>query len=208
MMVYGLPLLVERFYPSGNVHRDPRPFRSVNHIEGLPKQELSQAEKTQLKEANILVKRTCTAAAYQNRNKRPWGKENPKHPDDKPQLWMMPLMIKLEDLGGVELTDFDQCRTGLATTKPTRLMTKRLPLDELKHLKCNHEKVKRTREDGTIYYAAHGNTVQKWVEGPDGRQRASKAQGEYTEELCRIIARAFQRTSSLEWRQRELQEPL
>ena len=47
------------------------------------------------------------------------------------------------------------------------------------------------RTSGT--YRAHENTVQKWVEGPDGRQRTSKAQGEHAEEL---------------WRSAEIQEPL
>eukprot|EP00435_Cladocopium_sp_Y103_P017556 s2656_g4.t1 len=187
----------------------PRPLRSVQHIEGLPSAQLTQSEQKQVKEANILVKRSYTAAAYQNKCKKPWGLENPKHPDDKPQLWMMPLIVKLAEVRDVIKVDFDQCRTGLSTTKPTRLLVKRIDLSELAGLRCNHEKTERTRSDGSKYMAAHDNTVQKWVEGPSGRQRASKSQGEYTEELCTIIARAFHATTDKEWRQRELhQEPL
>ena len=90
--------------------------------------------------------------------------------------------------------DFDQCRTGLETTKPTRLLIKRIKLDHLKGLRCNHERRERTRPDGSTYVSAHETVVQRWVDGPTGRVRASKEQGEYTITLCKAIARAFQET--------------
>ena len=170
----------------------PRPLRTKEHIEGLPDNQLTEAERKQLKTANTLVKRTYTAAAYQNRAKKPWGIENPKHPDDKPQLWQMPLMQTLAKLRNVEAVDFDQCRTGLETTKPTRLLVKRIKLDSLQGLRCSHVKKQFTRPDGTTYTAAHESTVQRWIDGPTGRQRASKSQGEYTITLCKAIAKAFQ----------------
>lgn len=187
----------------------PRPLRSLERIEGLPHADLTASEVTILKEANILVKRTYTAAAYQNRNKKPWGIENPKHPKEKPQLWYMPLIKNLAKLRAVEEIDFDQCRTGLDTTKPTRLLVKRLNLDELKGLRCNHEVQTFKKPDGTEYRSAHESTVQRWVEGPKGRERASKSQGEYTEELCKVLARAFHATADPQWLKGELQmEPL
>ena len=169
----------------------PRPLRSKEHIEGLPQDQLTEGEIKQLKTANVLVKRTYTAAAYQNRAKKPWGVENPKHPDDKPQLWQMPLMQALAKLRNVEAVDFDQCRTGLGTTKPTRMLVKRIKLDSLRGLRCNHVMKQHTRPDGSTYTAAHESTVQRWIEGPTGRQRASKAQGEYSVTLCKILAKAF-----------------
>eukprot|EP00435_Cladocopium_sp_Y103_P069852 s1426_g34.t1 len=105
----------------------PRPLRSVEHIEGLPPSQLTMSEQKQVKEANILIKRTYSAAAYQNRAKKPWGLENPKHPDDKPQIWQMPLIRKLAELRNVDMVDFDQCKTGLETTKPTRLLIEDQP---------------------------------------------------------------------------------
>ena len=100
-------------------------------------------------------------------------------------------MQTLAKLRNVEAVDFDQCRTGLETTKPTRLLVKRIKLDSLQGLRCNHVKKQFTRPDGSTYTAAHESTVQRWVDGPTGRQRASKAQGEYTITLCKIIVKAF-----------------
>ena len=57
----------------------PRPLRSAEHIEGLLHSQLTEAEIKQLKVANVLVKRTYTAVAYQNKVKKPWCVENPKH---------------------------------------------------------------------------------------------------------------------------------
>eukprot|EP00435_Cladocopium_sp_Y103_P048501 s1115_g14.t1 len=76
--------------------------------EGLPPNQLTESEQKQVKEANLLIKRTYTAAADQNRAKKPWGLENPKHPDDKPQIWQMPLIRKLAELRNVDTVDFDQ----------------------------------------------------------------------------------------------------
>lgn len=184
----------------------PRPLRSVDRIEGLPEEQLSTQELDQLLTANILVKKSYTAIAYQNRAKKSWGLENPKHNDDKPQLWMMPEIKILAGLRGVRHADFDQCRTGLETTKPTRFLYKRMDLSKLDGLRCNHERRVLSRPDGSTYTAAHEPVVQKWVDGPRGRQRASKSQGEYTEELCGIIAGAFHSAASQEWLQEELQQ--
>ena len=174
----------------------PRPLRSIDRIEGLPEEQLSTQELDQLLTANILVKKSYTAIAYQNRAKKSWGLENPKHSDDKPQLLMMPEIKILAGLRGVRHADFDQCRTGLETTKPTRFLYKRMDLSKLDGLRCDHERRVLSRPDGSTYTAAHESVVQKWVDGPKGRQRASKSQGEYTEELCGIIAGAFHSAAS------------
>ena len=187
----------------------PRPLRSIQAIEGLPKDQLTDAEFKQVEEANELVKVSYIAAAYQNRAKKPWGIENPRHHPDKPQIWYMPLFKKLAELRGVQIVEFDQCRTNLPTTKPTRFMVKRLDFNSLDGKRCNHPKTEHKRPDGSTYMSAHGSTVQKWVDGPKGRERASVSQGEYTEDLCGIIAMAFHDTADEGWLERELhQEPL
>ena len=155
----------------------PRPLRSIQAIEGLPKDQLTDAEFKQVEEANELVKVSYIAAAYQNRAKKPWGIENPRHHPDKPQIWYMPLFKKLAELRGVQIVEFDQCRTNLPTTKPTRFMVKRLDFNSLDRKRCNHPKTEHKRPDGSTYMSAHGSTVQKWVDGPKGRERASVSQG-------------------------------
>lgn len=189
----------------------PRPLRSVQKIEGFAKEDLTQAEHKQFKEANILVDRSAEAASAQDENGMPWGLENPLHDPEKPQLWMMPKIQQLANRRGVREVVFDQCRTGLTATKPTKLLFKMLDLNELNGLRCNHTHRTFTRKDGTTYRAAHESTVQKWVTGPDGRgQRASKAQGEYTPELSELLAMAFHHTlKGSPWLKLQLQkEPI
>lgn len=67
----------------------------------------------------------------------------------------MPLIKTLAELRNLETVDFDQCRTGLETTKPARLLIKRIKLDHLKGLRCDHIKREFTRADGTKYTALH-----------------------------------------------------
>ena len=111
----------------------PRPLRSKDHIEGLPRSQLTESYRIRDEAAQGgQHPGEDTAAADQNKVKNPWGIENPMHPED-----------------------FDQCRTGLATTKPTRLLIKRIKLDALKNLRCDHAKKQFTRPDGTTCTSAH-----------------------------------------------------
>eukprot|EP00435_Cladocopium_sp_Y103_P011679 s3840_g3.t1 len=200
----------ETFSPLREKPPGPRVLRTVEHIEGLPRNTLTQAEQKQLKESNILVRRTSSAAEAQDKTGGPWGVENPDHKDGKPSLWQMPTMVKLIDEKADGDVRFDQCMTGLQTTKPTRLVTKRMELTELHNLRCNHPIQEVTKDDGSKYRAAHPSTVQRWVTKPDGtRERASKSQGQYTAQLSEIIARAFHATQAgAQWLQDELDREL
>ena len=109
---------------------------------------------------------------------------------------------------GVDTTRFDQCITGLETTKPTQLCTEKLDLSALKNKRCNHEKQVWTRDDGTTFQAAHNPTVQRWVEVDGKRQRASKSQGEYTPLLSKILAVAFHRNIDDQWKMDQLSKEL
>ena len=72
------------FSPLREKQPGPRPLRSVEHIAGLPKSQLTQSEQKQLKEANIMVSRSATAVVIQRGGGRAWTLENPEHPDGKP----------------------------------------------------------------------------------------------------------------------------
>lgn len=187
----------ETFSPLREKQPGPRVLRTLEHIQGLPKEGLTLAEQKQVKESNILVSRTASAASAQSVHNKPWGIENPDHGEDKPSLWLMPAIQKLVTEKADADTRFDQCMTGLATRKPTRLASKGISLHKLKDLRCNHPPQQQTRADGTVYQAPHASTVQQWVINSQGhRERASKSQGEYTTELSEILARAFHATQS------------
>lgn len=187
----------ETFSPLREKPPGPRVLRTLECIQGLPRSQLSAAEQKQLKESNILISRTASAANAQTAAGHPWGLENPDHGSERPSLWDMPQIQDLANRKADGDTKFDQCRTGLETTKPTRLLTRGLNLSTLNGLRCNHPKVKQTRDDGTTYMAAHKSTVQRWVVNEKGeRERASKSQGQYTEELSSIISRAFHATQA------------
>ena len=196
----------ETFSPLREKQPGPRVLRTVEHVQGLPKEGLTLAEQKQVKESNILVNRTSAAAA-QNVKSKPWGIENPDHGEDKPSLWMMPTIAKLVEEKADSDVKFDQCRTGLRTRKPTRLVSKGIDLSELQDLRCNHPLQQQVRADGSTYMAAHPSTVQQWVTNQEGnRERASKSQGEYTAELSAILAKAFHaKQCGAKWLREELE---
>eukprot|EP00435_Cladocopium_sp_Y103_P055438 s1434_g18.t1 len=166
-----------------------RPQSTSNHgaHHGTATSFTHMAEQKQLKESNILIQRTASAAGAQSAAKQPWGIE--------PSLWMVPAIAKLAEEKADGDTRFDQCRTGLATTKPTRLLSKGLDLNVLQGLRCNHPRQQQTKADGTTYMASHASTVQQWVVNDEGqRERASKSQGQYTSKLSSILAKAFHAT--------------
>ena len=195
----------ETFSPLREKQPGPRVLRTLEAISGLPKSQLTQAEQKQIKESNILVTRTYTAASAQTAAGNPWGIENPDHGDHKPSLWKMPAILELFKKADGDIK-FDQCRTGLETVKPTRLLVKGLDLPELQGLRCNHEPQEFTRPDGSKYKAAHQSTVQRWITNDKGeRERASKSQGEYTSQLSEVIARAFHASQAgAGWLRKEL----
>ena len=176
------------FSPLREIPPGPGVLRTVRHITGLPASQLSMAEQKQLKEGNILVSRSASSVSLAKRRKVPWGWENPIHPPDKPSLWMMPSAAAILKEKGTLCADFDQCTTGLETTKPTRVAYEHISLHEIQGCKCNHPPVEQISSKGKKYYAPHPSPAQRWRTGPDGKmERASKALGEYTARLSGIL---------------------
>ena len=185
----------ETFSPLREKQPGPRVLRTVEHIKGLPRSELTPAEQKQVKESNILVYRSVSAANAQTAVRQPWGMENPDHPPGKPSIWLIPYVQELEEKSAEDTVKFDQCRTGLATTKPTKLLTKGINLRYLNEIRCDHDLQEFKRADGSVYKARHEPTVQRWSVNEKGAlERASKSQGQYTAEFSMMIAKAFHET--------------
>lgn len=127
---------------------------------GLPKEQLTRAEQKQVKESNILVFKTAEALNTQHALGKAYGLENPDHQVGKPSLWLMPHIKAILDKKDVIEVNFDQCRVGLHTTKPTKLLLHLANLPELADLRCNYPKKEWTKADGTKYRAPHESVVQ------------------------------------------------
>ena len=108
-------------------------------------------------------------------------------------MWDMPEIKVLHP--DTESADFDQCRWGCETTKPTRFLSYGLNFSSLDKVRCNHSKTQQSRPDGSTYWAAHPNPVQRWRTSPTGdRERASRAPQKYSTDLCAVIAFAIHNT--------------
>ena len=196
----------ETFSPLREQQPGPRVLRNLEYVKGIPRDRLTLAEQKQLKESNLLVQRSATAISAQTAARKAWGMENPDHGENRPSVWKMPEIDEILRDKSVEVVGFDQCRTGLPTTKPTIIASSGLDFGELRNLRCNHEKQEIKRPDGATYRAAHPNVVQQWITNEEGkRERASKSQGMYTTELSEIIARAMHATQrGASWLRKEL----
>ena len=196
----------ETFSPLREKRPGPRVLRTLDRIQGLPRDTLTQGEQKQLKESNILVDRSASAAIAQSAAQKPWGLENPDHGEDRPSLWHMPSISTLAENGATMEVKFDQCRLGLSTTKPTKLLLYKTDLSHLHNLRCNHPVQTYQREDGSTGRGAHIPTVQRWVVNEKGeRERASKSQGQYTPEFSEAIAGAFHASQAgAQWLKDEL----
>ena len=196
----------ETFSPLRGQGPGPRPLRSVQRITGLPKEELKPAEVKQLKESNLLVGRSAAAIGTFKNKKKPWGMENPKHQEDQVSIWKMPQIEHLTGRPEVKSLDFDQCKVGQETKKPTRIIYQNMNLSELEGLVCDHPPVEQKDAKGKTYFAPHPSPAGRWRFNSDGtRERASKALGEYPYEMNYILAKAFHETQTgAKWLSSEL----
>lgn len=113
------------FSPLREKQPGPRVLRTLDHITGVPG--ATKAEEAQLRDANVLVHRSYKVADRTQQQDKPWGIENPDHPEGKPSLWLMPRIKEIPTWTGIDEALFDQCVTGLETTKPTKLLSHRRP---------------------------------------------------------------------------------
>lgn len=168
----------------------PRPLRSLEHPDGLPKKSLTADEMAQLDGANALFDFTAEVVKEQRKLGRPWWIENPDH-REKMDLWKTTPIKKVVNTANVDKARFDQCTFGAEVTKPTILASYMMDLSKIHGRNCQHPVKTFKKEDGSEYRAKHESLVQRWRQKEDGaRERASKALGEYPPALCKAIARA------------------
>ena len=149
----------------------PRPLRSLERPMGFEKEELTE-EGNRLVFFSAEVVTECMTAC-----KGFWW-ENPDH-GDKVDLWKTNMAKKITDKPTVFTVGLDQCRMGAETRKPTKFATFLVDLLEIDNIRCNHEKKEYRDNQGKPYFAAHQSLVQRWRQTEGGRERASKALGEY-----------------------------
>lgn len=88
----------------------PRPLRSLEFPDGLPKSaKLSEEERTQLREANVLFEFTRDALVIQRAQGRPFWLENPDHRGKLDVYKCAPIKTAV-NVASVDKVKFDQCR--------------------------------------------------------------------------------------------------
>ena len=169
--------------------------RSEEHVEGLPK--LSHGSKEEVRKANVLVARTARACDLIADQGGGFAVENPAPREGKPSLFKMPAIVALQKKHSARSVEFDQCRYGAPTTKPTRVLWHRGGFVTL-HKECDHPP--RWQE------GPRGRTISRswswaphpplWGQKKDGVWRAKLA-AQYPPALCRELARCIAVTQPL-----------
>ena len=169
----------------------PRPLRSPDHLYGLPRDQLTDAEYAQVRLGTYFALKTAEVMTLCLQLGIPWAIENPD-PDGNPvSLFNLPEWRQLAAKPGVRAWDFHQCPMGAETAKPTRVLASGLDLTSLIGF-CNHP----PRE---WHYQDHrGRWRTSWGPHPPikGRRRedgtmATKAAAAYPGEMNRRLATAF-----------------
>ena len=194
--VVGIAKPCETVSPLREKQPGPRPLRSLQKPDGLPKRELTKDEQRQLAEANNLFEFTENVAREARRARTTFWIENPDH-KEKLDIWKTSWF---RNIGGHALTErarFDQCWFGAETTKPIMLMVDGVPIDQIHGKRCNHPPKEWTKPDGEKYMAPHESLVQRWrtvkSDGVEKKERASKALGEYPPAFNKALAEAMGR---------------
>ena len=106
-------------------------------------------------------------------------------------MWLLPEFMALASLPGVQTVNFDQCTIGAETTKPTRVLYYKVPLDFL-HKRCQHPK------QWWEYQDFSGKSQRRWGAHPPLARRvredgtpATAAAAVYPGELNRALAEAL-----------------
>ena len=106
-------------------------------------------------------------------------------------MWLLPEFMALASLPGVQTVNFDQCTIGAETTKPTRVLYFKVPLDTL-HKRCPHPKKWWEYKDFS------GKPQRRWGAHPPLARRvredgtpATAAAAVYPGELNRALAEAL-----------------
>ena len=165
----------------------PAPLRSASHLHGLPKDELRPAEFEQVRLGADFAIQSARIATVAHRVGAGFAIENPA-PAGPVSLFHLPEYLTLAALPGVRHAEFDQCRYGAQSAKPTRILYSGIDLSNMDGRTCDHPRVwaewKGRRGELCSGYRAHRPLVGK---GPGG-QYLTKAAAAYPGPLCRALA--------------------
>ena len=169
----------------------PRPLRSHQHPFGLPKTQLTPKEVEDVRLGSYFAVKSAEAFALAVDHQVPVLLENPRPVPGVVSMFDLPPFQALFGRDGVQVNEFDQCRFGADSAKPTRFMSGGLPADGFVGW-CDHPPRWHT------WTSFGGRTHRGFRRHPPlhGRRRengeyATRAAAAYPEPLNLALARAF-----------------
>ena len=165
----------------------PRPLRSSDEIMGIS-EGLTQKEKEDLKEGNLHTEFSGRVMDSSVVSLTPFSLENPE-PQNEVTIFNTPVMAPFMKRKETSVANFDQCRYGCETTKPTRLLAYLLDVSAVDEVRCNHPKKEWVDAKGKKYQASHERVAGRKRKLEGGRtEHASKALAHYPPGLCMALA--------------------
>ena len=169
----------------------PRPLRSAALPYGLPREELTEPERKELKQGNFFMLMAAAACRAAHEVGTPGVLENPEPVDGHASAFLFDEWRSLAQTQGVTTINFDQCKLGAETAKPTRLLVWGVDLSSIQQVRCDHPHRCWAWSD------AQGRPRRSWGPHPPlvGRRRgngeyATKAAAAYPAELNKRLVEA------------------
>ena len=182
---FGTPCTT--FSRAREVRPGPPPLRDLDHPYGLPKSSLTLQQHEQVRLGTFYALKTTEAATEAHSRGIPFAIENPEPWEGHLSMFVLPEIMALASLPGVQAVNFDQCMVGAETTKPTRVLYYKVPLSSLQK-RCHRPKqwweFRDWRGKSQRWLGAHPPLARR--AGEDGTP-ATAAAAVYPAELNRII---------------------
>eukprot|EP00434_Breviolum_minutum_P038994 symbB.v1.2.034605.t1/scaffold4499.1/size38882/7 len=174
---------------------DKKPLRSPTELEGI-KDGLTAQEKKKLQEGNEHTSFSADVMVTAIGSGTSFALENPE-PLNEVSIFNMPKIQAILRQHEVKCVDFDQCRYGAETKKPTRLAFDRVDHKGFNGSRCNHVKKEWKDKDRKTYMAPHERLAGRKRKSADGREEfASKALGNYPAKFCKALAENIARVET------------
>ena len=124
----------------------PAPLRTGTHVYGRPKEELWPREYEQFRVGRVLL--PCRRPRSPNwRGTAAWVRHREPEPLAPVSLFNLPEYVAPVALIGARSINFDQCRWGAESVKPTRLLYWGADFSGLEDKRCDHAPVWREWRD-------------------------------------------------------------
>lgn len=149
---------------------------------------MTQKEKEDLKEGNLHTEFSGRVMDSSVVSLTPFSLENPE-PQNEVTIFNTPVMAPFMKRKETSVANFDQCRYGCESTKPTRLLAYLLDVSAVDGVRCNHPKKEWVDAKGKKYQASHERVAGRKRKLEGGRtEHASKALAHYPPGLCVALA--------------------